>query len=175
METIEKSKGPFVLIISEVCMLAGIKDHENAEIQTPSELIATQPTDSDYRTAFKSVGKRNTGFAVDNDEVLVWVSPFNDASQWVVPIAFRSGLLHLCYYSFLAGHHGDVECTTLCESSCTGLTCPMPFTTRSVLTIHMPRIKQRKETKAAQTDFPGRNAWICRYGRIWITCQNQTW
>lgn len=72
----EELKGPFVLFIPEVCLVAAITDNGKAEITSLAESISAQSTDAARCSAFASVGKSNTCFNVNSDGMLVRVSPF---------------------------------------------------------------------------------------------------
>lgn len=71
----QEPKYAFLPFVTEVCMIAGITKNLKAEKPTLGEFNQAQSTDTVFRSAFLSVGKPNTGFNLDEEGVLVRVSP----------------------------------------------------------------------------------------------------
>lgn len=70
-EVIEEQRSPSVQSISEVCIMAGITDNDEAEIPTLAALISAQSTNTDCFSAFSSFGKVNNRSTVDSDDVFL--------------------------------------------------------------------------------------------------------
>lgn len=78
-ELIEEPKGPFLLSIPEVHMMAGNAYSEKSEVPTLTNFTFEQFTDKDCSTVFASAGRLNTRFDVDSDGILASESPLNSA------------------------------------------------------------------------------------------------
>lgn len=112
LATREKNKAHFPFH-SIVCSSEGITDQENRNVPTLTTIIITQSTDSDFRTAFRSVGKTNNRFSVSSDVALVRVSHLHVASQQITRIVLLTRFPNLCYYSSPAGNPSERR---LCNS-----------------------------------------------------------
>lgn len=106
---IEPPKNSFGAFIPEVCITVEIMGNDRMKIRTVAEFISALLIDADCRSSFASVGKLNIHFNVDSGVVLVLVSPMYGVSQPVVCASIRPGFSHLCHYSILAGHPGELR------------------------------------------------------------------
>lgn len=54
----QKSEGPLIPFIPEVCIMASVMDNKNEEVSTLAKLISTQSTDADCHFAFGFPGNQ---------------------------------------------------------------------------------------------------------------------
>lgn len=101
---IEDPRVPIVLVIPEVCIMAGVMEKEKAEEPTLFDIIKARDTYKDCSSKFASVGKPSSRFNVDSHGVLARVYTLDGISQQVLPASLHSFFLCLYQYSLLAGH-----------------------------------------------------------------------